>query len=386
MAGQIINRGEGKWLVRVFQGRDASGKRIYLNRMLTGANKRDADKVFGEMLKNRDMGPAITGKLPVSSLLDDLVADYRINGKSVDWCEMVVRVHLRPYFGALPALRVNTTMAREYITERQAAGAKNATVNRELSLLRRAFSLGYKEPPPKVARVPILPRLEENNVRKGFFEDDQYRALLAELADYLKPVLAFAYFTGCRRGEILSLQWSQVDLIESVVRLEPGTTKNDESRTIPLVSELREALAARKLLRDVMHPNCPWVFFNEGQRVKSIKTAWERACKRAGLVTADGKHSRIFHDLRRTGVRNLVRAGVPENVAQRISGHKTRAVFDRYNIVSDDDLKSAAVKLQEYTSRRWNADRDQAATAHREIRAEKNRHTIGTLEPDEQLN
>lgn len=380
MAGQIINRGDGKWLLRVFMGRDANGKRIYRNRTVEG-NKKAAQKVLDQMRDECELGPGFTDKLLVAALLDDLVKDYRINGKSVDWCEMVVRVHLRPHFGAIRASRVTTPAARDYIDKRQKEGAANATINREISLLRRAFYLGFESTPPIVARVPKFPRLEENNVRKGFFEDEQYRALLAELPEYLKPVLTFAYFTGCRRGEILSLQWSQVDLIDGIIRLEPGETKNEESRIIPLVAELREALAARKVLRDASYPKCPWVFFNRGERLLSIKNAWERSCKRAGLVTEDGKHSRIFHDLRRTGVRNLVRAGVPEKVAQTISGHKTRAVFERYNITNEDDLKDAAKRLQEYTAKRRNAEREHTA-AH----SPENRHTVGTQKAEDRPN
>lgn len=224
-------------------------------------------------------------------------------------------------------------------------------------------------------------------MRKGFFEDEQYRALLTALPEYLRPVLTFAYYTGCRRGEILRLQWSQVDLIEGVVRLEPGEAKNDEARMIPLVDELREALAARKLIRDVSFPDCHWVFFNHGQRLLSIKNAWERACKKAGLVTEDGKHSpRIFPRLRRTGIRNRVQAGVPEKVAQQISGHKTRAVFERYNIVSEEDLKSAAKKLQEYTALRRNAQRVDEQAAHKKPTRAGNRHTMGTQSSKSSLN
>lgn len=114
MPGQIINRGDKVWLVRVFAGRDAQGKRTYVNRTIHG-NKKDAEKVLAELLQNRDLGPLLAGKLTASSLLDDLVADYRINDKSLDWSEMVVRVHLRPHFGPMTAAKVTTTTARYYI-------------------------------------------------------------------------------------------------------------------------------------------------------------------------------------------------------------------------------------------------------------------------------
>ena len=188
-------------------------------------------------------------KLTISVLLDDLVVDYRINGKRVDWCELVVRTHLKPFFGNVLAARLTTDLARKYIAARQTKGIANATVNRELALLRRSLNLGRMSTPPKVSKVPFIPKLEENNVRKGFFEDAQYRALLRELPEELRPVLSFAYYTGCRRGEILNLQWSQVDLTHKIVRLEPGTTKNDEARIIPLVSDLLTTLEEQKRAR-----------------------------------------------------------------------------------------------------------------------------------------
>jgi integrase len=119
--------------------------------------------------------------------------------------------------------------------------------------LKHAFYLGWKSTPRKVASVPYIPMLEERNVRKGFFEHDQFIAMRAGLPEYLRPVLTFVYYTGCRRGEILALRWSQVDLTERVVRLEPGTSKN-EARNLPLTSELYETLSMQKSIREAKYP------------------------------------------------------------------------------------------------------------------------------------
>jgi len=362
MAGQIIPRGERVWLVRVYRGRDPqTGKRQYEGHTIHGT-KKDAQTWLNGKLRERDLGtPASMSHTFMGALLDDLLADYKINGKSYSWVDDVVRVHLRPFFGGMKAARIGTDQIRAYTAKRQQpqtrtygklkreyGPASNGTINRELALLRRAFNLGRMSTPAKVAAVPFIPMLAENNVRKGFFEHDAYLTVRRALPEEIRPVLTFAYFTGCRKGEILGLQWPQVDLSERVVRLEPGETKNDEGRTIFLTPELHEVLAMQREIRDRYFPECPWVFSRTGNRILDFKAAWASACKAAGLVGPDGEPDKLFHDLRRTGVRNLIRAGVPERVAMMISGHKTRAVFDRYNIVSESDLKDAARRLGEY--------------------------------------
>jgi integrase len=228
-------------------------------------------------------------------------------------------------------------------------------------------NLGKEATPPKVNRVPRIPNLEENNVRKGFFEYDQFNKLRTELPEHLRPVITFGYFTGCRKGEILSLRWPQVDLSRRVVRLEPGETKNDEARTVPLMGELYEMLVLQKQIRDQRWPGCEWVFFRYGKRITDFRGAWAEASKRAGVVDQDGNPERLFHDLRRTAVRNMVRAGIPERVAMAISGHKTRSVFDRYDIVSERDIREAAWKLESYVAESQKGN-DKDTGAHKQQR------------------
>ena len=391
MPGQIIPRGERAWLVRIFLGRDPqTGKRQYTGHTVHGT-KKDAQTYLNGAVRERDLGTyAGTNHTSMGVLFDSLLLDYKTNGKSYAWADDVVRVHLRPFFGARKAAKVGTDQIRAYIASRQESHkrkgsdgkerehgpAANGTINRELALLRRSFNLGRMATPPKVAAVPFIPMLAENNVRKGFFEHDAFLAVRQALPEEIRPILTFAYLTGCRKGEILALQWPQVDLSERVVRLEPGETKNDEARMIPMTPELYEVLKIQKETRDRHFPESPWVFSRAGAPILDLRGAWAAACKSAGLVNAAGEPAKLFHDLRRTGVRNLIRAGVPERVAMMISGHKTRAVFDRYNIVSESDLKDAARRLGEYLAHRGTPQDFVGCSAHYRHTRDSRRHSV----------
>jgi integrase len=223
---EITRRGPRKWLVRVFLGRDPkTGKVRYQNQTVTGG-KREAQAVASELESQRSKGLLTAESATIGELLDDLIRDYRLNRKDVAWCETLCNVHLRRFFGKIGANKLTTSDVNAYIDARRELGRKNATINNELALLRRALSLGKEADPPKVTRVPKIPKLKTDNVRKGFFEHTQYQAMRSELPEELRPVLTFAYFTGCRRGEILGLRWSQVDLDACMIRLEAGETKH----------------------------------------------------------------------------------------------------------------------------------------------------------------
>ena len=239
------------------------------------------------------------------------------------------------------------------------------------------FSLARRNTPPKIAQVPYIPKLQENNVRTGFYEYIDYVKLRDALPDYLKPVFLMGYFTGMREGEILGLTWAKVNIFARKITLEPSDTKNREPRIIFLYEdELYRAILKQKMIHDQLHRDCPYVFCKDGRKIYDFRSEWDRAlrqcghpimfkCKGCKQYTAlpsgvsrrkltcqhcGGKklrknNVRVFHDTRRTAVRNLSHSGTPEKIAMKITGHKTRSVFDRYNIVNEDDLKEASVRL-----------------------------------------
>jgi integrase len=157
----------------------------------------------------------------------------------------------------------------------------------------------------------------------------------------LKPPLTFAYLIGWRKSEVFALTWNQVDLDEGTARLEVGTTKNKKGRLVYLPEAMKEVIESQWQEHLAKYPGRPLVFHRNGQPIKDFRGSWQRACREAGLT------GKIPHDFRRTAIRNMVRAGIPERVAMEIAGHKTRAVFDRYIIVSPTDLREAATRLEQ---------------------------------------
>jgi integrase len=332
------------WWIKYYQ----NGKPI---RESSGSDKETAAK---DLLKTREgdvvRGVPITpkvGRMKFSELAEDVVNDYKANGRrTLNDLESRLKLHINPVFGEMRAATIATSRITKFIADRRAAEASNGEINRELTVIKRAFSLGIQS--GKILFRPHIPMLKENNVRQGFFEPDQFKAVIEKLQGYrrepLRPVFRFAYITGWRiRSEVWKLQWRHVDFEASTVTLDPGTTKNDEGRVFPFTLELRELLEAQRAETDAVEKKkgmvCPWVFHRNGNPIRECKRAWATACIAAGLP------GKIQHDFRRTAVRNLVRAGIPEAVAMKMTGHKTRSVFERYNIVSPGDLTEAARKL-----------------------------------------
>jgi integrase len=362
MMGHIYKRGNIYWI-----------KYSHNGRFLYESSKSRLKSVASELLKKRE-GEVQKGQIPgihfdrvtFDELAEDFLRDYRINQrKSLVRAERSAG-HLKRYFEGYRVPEITSPKIEAYIEKRMEwscnecrkkfdaqdecpfcgsddlkQGAANATINRELSALKRMLNIGARQTPPKVDRVPFIPMLKENNIRKGFFEHAEFVVLRNAIPEHLKGFVTFAYKTGWRLSEMAGLTWNQVDRNQGIVSLEVGETKNDDARTVYLDEELQEIFHKQWENRKNL---LPYVFLNEKDtdKVKRFDKSWKTACKNAKIG------NRLFHDFRRTAVRNMVRAGIPEGVAMKISGHKTRSVFERYNIVNDADLKLAAKKQAEY--------------------------------------
>lgn len=347
MAGQLVEKSKNVWLVRVYMGTGAGGKRIYSNRTIHGT-KKDAQTYLNGVLRAKDLGEYDAGapKAFCGELFDLVLLDYRIHGKRIDWASIVIEKHLRPFFGEMRAAAVTSNTIKQFIANCRKAGQSNGTINRSLQFLKRAYNLGRKERPPIVRTVPEFDYLPEDaSVRQGFFERDEFLAIREALPEELKALVTLAYHSGCRKGELLALEWRQVDLQRAVVSLDPAQTKTKKGRTLPLLPEPLEMLKLEKARRDTYYSHCEHVFSRDGEPIRRFDRAWLTACTQCGFVDDEGKATKLFHDFRRTGVRNLVRAGVPESIAMQISGHRTKEIFQRYDITSADDIQWAAKKL-----------------------------------------
>jgi integrase len=256
--------------------------------------------------------------------------------------------NIRPGLGSRHAASITSDDLWGYRKMRKSTGRADATINNELSYLRSAFLYGMKkQTPKKVIEVPYFPIVKVENTRSGFVELNEYESILKEMRDSLKPLFVLAYHSGCRKTELTSLVWSRVFFTNSTrnrgfIQFAPGTTKNDDGRNLPFYGDIEVTLMRQKTMRDAEYPDCPYVLFwhcrdvlensvrlKPGTKFKDFRKLWAGAVKRAGHPGL------LLHDLRRSGVRNMVQeCGIPEEQAMRISGHRTHEMLKRYSIVS----------------------------------------------------
>jgi integrase len=330
-------------------------------------NKTEAGKQLRAKLAAIDRGEQVTpalAKFSFENAAKDLLNDYANNARrSLSMVERYVRKHLAPFFGGKRMSAITPTDIRAYIAERKAKiivvkkahtithadgrkedipavtkSTSNSEINRELTTLKRMFSLALEG--SKLIQKPHIAMLTEAPPRAGFLSVEQFAAIKNRLPSHVQGVAEFGYLTGWRiASEVIPLRWAQVDFTGGTVRLEPGMSKTGAARTFPLTRDLRVLLDAQRAMTDeaqrTLGKVIPLVFHQDGAPISRFDKAWKAA------ATAAGYPWTIPHDLRRCGVRNLVRAGVPERVAMQMTGHKTRSIFERYNIVSEGDYSDA---------------------------------------------
>jgi len=278
-------------------------------------------------------------RVRVEELAELLLRDYRINQrKSLNDILTRWELHLKPFFGALRAMDVTSVLISKYIDERMSQGAANATINRELAGLKGMFRLGHYASPPLLTRLPLFPHLQENNVRTGFLDDGQFERIISYCPElWFRGLVECGRTYGWRVSELLNLRARHVDVGQRTIRLEPGTTKNRDGRTVTMTDAVYHLLKASL---EGKGPDDHVFARSNGKPVKIFRTTWRRACEHAGVCGL------LFHDLRRTAARDLRRAGIPEGVIMKIGGWRTRSVFERYNIISQSDISDAMAKLE----------------------------------------
>ena len=347
--GRVFRRGN-RWWIAYYAPKDGGMREI---RESGGATEKEARKKLKDRIHEVNnhvkgiksfQGPG-QQRVTVVEILEVLERHYQVN-RFASWRWLNSHLdHIRDYFGMDRALAVTPNRLMNYVVMRQEEGAKPATINREVDGLQRAFSLAIEK--QMLSFAPKFPNLPEHNAREGFFDRGDFESVLGHLTvrgkvdTNLQDFCTWFYWTGMRPGEIKALTWAAFDRETWTIRLHARSAKIREGRALALEGELRAIIERRLRVRRL---DSPLIFHRNGNPVGDFRKPWKRACQAAGV------HGMILYDLRRTAIRNMVRAGVDPDVVMKISGHKTRSVFSRYNIISDTDIREAVIKTHTYVS------------------------------------
>jgi integrase len=305
------------------------------------------------------VGPEHRAKT-VKALLDALVQDFELRKvRSLKSINSQIK-SVENAFGHRKVVELSEDAVNRYVTDRLKAGHAHSSINHSLQFLGQAirpFLTKHRLPVPEIHRLP------EDNVREGFYSRGDVETLIAALPEDLRDFTRWGLLTGWRKSEIASLRWADVDREGGSLRLSWRRSKNKQARTMALVGDLATIIERRSAARTITTKQgatliSPLVFHRgeghgkhqgEAAPVLDFDKAFKSACEAAGIPYGR-KAGRTFHCFRRTAARNLRNAGVPENVCMAITGHRTRAMFDRYSIVNENDTAEAMSKLQAHVS------------------------------------
>ena len=345
--GRIFPRG-GKWWIAYYVKQEGRSVEVRESAGTTEADARRAlkgrqDQLGAERIGARRFQGPDQERVTVWHLLESLERDYALRGMASLPQLHAHQKHIKTYFGNDRALAVTPARVGAYMEQRLQEGAANATVNREVEGLQRAFTLAIEQ--EVLSTMPHFKSLPELNARQGFFERADFERMLPRLTirgkldTDLQDYASWCFYTGMRAGETKSLTWADFDGESQTIRLHAKDSKNRKGRAIPLMADLLTIVERRVMARRL---DCPYIFHRNGKQIGEFRKVWRRACAEAGV---SGK---LFHDFRRSAVRNMVRAGVNPDIARQISGHRTPAIFSRYNIIDEADLRQAIAQTSGY--------------------------------------
>ena len=230
---------------------------------------------------------------------------------------------LKAFFTFDRLIDITPSRIEQYQNARLAQKAARATINRECAYLRRGFKLFLKA--GEISTIPAIQLLEGENVREGFVNAGDFDKLLTRLpSDDARDIVEFLFNSAWRSGEAMSLEWRDVDRDGGMIRLRLENSKSKKPRLLPLLGALTEIIERRWKKRRL---DCPYVFHRNGKQIRSFRRGYKTAC---------GKISQphlVPHDMRRSGIRNFRKAGLSESEGMMLSGHKTNAVYRRYDII-----------------------------------------------------
>ena len=379
--GRIFVRGQIAWIQfsqRGLQVRESTGISI---------DTPDWEKRAGKELRKRigevEAGIARDSRgLRYEDLRDAYLSDYELSGRKSlrrdrqgkPFLECVRR--LDDFFSGFRAVDIGPDIIRKFQQDQRKAGLANGSINRAVAALRRMFSLAQRD--GQLRNMPFFPMLSEAKPRTGTLPHKSYQALIAELPDYLRPVVVMGFRTGMRLGEILGLTWPNVNWMEKIIRLDDS--KNNEAREIPFSGELEIVLREQYAKR---RDGCDRVCFRMSRLghagpIGNFRKPWRRACVKIGVgrmepvrdaagqpVFEKPRYPKskpkptmkyaglIFHDLRRTFITDAEHSHAPRHEVMKISGHKTESVYKRYAIENREQRRAALAQIDEYRDQKF---------------------------------
>jgi integrase len=371
-----LGRGEG-WIGYLFTKRDGAqvpSKFLYAQFYAGKEQKRintrtnDVEEAYRILLDNRRrvnegerVLPSEASKLKYEDLIEKLMDYYRTDHptslrtrKTEDGATEETfdgKDNLDEFFGGMTVTEITATKVQEYIKKYSKMGYKGATIRRQLSRLKSAFERARDLDLITANHIPSFRLPKDSKPREGFLELEDFQTFLNSMPERLRLTVRYLYFTGSRVGEVEQITWSMVSRDCREINIPGRITKTDDGRTVPLVGPLAEISEALQATRKKFPKAHDSVF-----DFTNFRRMWNRTCHKLGLGVYDEKgdnrrYSGLHpHDFRRSAARNLIKAGVPRSTAMMITGHKTEAIFERYNIKDNSDAEAALLKVGQYST------------------------------------